>query len=372
MSAPDWAAIRHEFPALRNWTFLNTATYGQLPRRATEAVASHFRHRDRTACHDFLDWFDDADRLRESLARLIHAEASDIAFIVNASTALSLLLNGIDWQPGDRIVALEDEFPNNLYNPALLAARGVEFVEVPWERFPDAVTPRTRLVAMSTVNYTSGFRAPLEEVSQLVRQRGALLYLDGTQSVGALRFDAAEVQPDMMAVHGYKWLLAPNGAGFMYVGATMRERLEPSVIGWRSHRDWRRVDSLHHGAPEFKREAEKYEGGMLAFPVLYAMRASVDMMLEIGPEAIERRVLELAAAVRAICRECGGTSPEGHYDSPIVAARFEGVDASRLSQQLKERRVLVSARHGRLRISPHFYNNEDDLARFGEELRRLL
>ncbi len=120
----DWAAVRIEFPALADWTYLNTATFGQLPRRATEAVAAHFAHRDELACQDFLSWFDDAWRLREKIGRLIHCTADDIAFVPNASTALGLLLSGIDWRPGDRVVTLAHEFPNNLYAPGVLRALG--------------------------------------------------------------------------------------------------------------------------------------------------------------------------------------------------------------------------------------------------------
>jgi selenocysteine lyase/cysteine desulfurase len=374
MSA-DWNAIRAEFPALARWTFLNTATFGQLPRRAVEAVARHLAHRDELACSDFLDWFDDADRVREQIARLIHCEPGDVAFVPNAATALGLLLGGLDWRPGDRIVTLKDEFPNNLYHPALLARHGVEVVEAEWPRFYDAVSTRARLVVLSEVNYTTGFRPPLREIADFLRERGVLLYVDGTQSLGALRFDVREVRPDMLAVHGYKWLLCPNGAGFMYVAPALRERLHPSVIGWRSHRDWRRVDNLHHGAPEFKDEAEKYEGGMLTFPVIYPMGASLEMMLEIGPEAIEARVMELAARIRGALRRLGGRllfDESPHHDSPVVAARFEGRDASALARELKSRRVIVSARHGYLRVSAHFYNNEADVGVLEDELGSLL
>ncbi|MGH9672176.1 MAG: hypothetical protein ACRD44_03265, partial [Bryobacteraceae bacterium] len=137
----DWDAIRAGFPALATWTFLNTATFGQLPRRATEAVAAHFAHRDELACHDFLSWYDDADRLRAAVGRLINCAAGDVAFLPTAAAGLGVLLGGIDWRPGDRLVTLTDEFPNNLYHPALLARRGAEFVEVDWERLYDAVTP---------------------------------------------------------------------------------------------------------------------------------------------------------------------------------------------------------------------------------------
>src|SRR5262245_58908527 len=118
--ATDWQQIRAEFPALSEWTYLNTATYGQTPRRATAAAARHFERRDRMACSDFMDWFDDMDRIRGRIAEFIHCLPGDIAFIQNASTALSLLMGGLDWKHGDRIVTLENEFPNQYYYPSKL------------------------------------------------------------------------------------------------------------------------------------------------------------------------------------------------------------------------------------------------------------
>lgn len=371
----DWQQVRSQFPALAEWTFLNTATFGQLPRRATDAVAQHFVRRDRLACHDFMSWFDDADCVRASIARLIHAAPEDIAFVPNASTALSLLVGGIDWRPGDRVVTLENEFPNQYYYPALLGSRGVEFVETTWDRFYDNITPSTRLVLLSTVGYTTGFRAPLAEIAPILRSGNVLLYLDGTQSVGALEFDASAIQPDLFAVHGYKWLLSPNGAGFMYVNPRLRETLPPNVIGWRSHQGWRNPEDLYHGTPEFKTSAEKYEGGMLSFALNYAMGASVEMMLEIGPKAIEERALWLAERTRGMLRELGAEllfDRGPHYQSPIIAARFEGQEASDLARRLKDRRVLVAARRGYLRVSPHFYNDESDLESFRQALQMEL
>lgn len=366
----DWDAVRREFPALSHWTYLNTATFGQLPRRATDAVARHFSRRDELACWDFLAWFDDADRIRAKIGHLINCTPEDIAFIPNASTALGLLLGGIDWHAGDHVLTLEHEFPNNLYAPALLERAGVEATACPWERFYESVNARTRLAVLSSVNYNSGFAPPLAEVADFLHARGILLYVDGTQSVGALRFDVARIQPDMLAVHGYKWLLSPNCAGFFYIAPQLREQLQPNVIGWRSHRDWRNVDNLHHGIPELLSTAEKYEGGFLPFPLLYAMEASLDLMLEIGPDVVEQRVLALAAKTRDILRTCGASVRDDA--SPIVAARFEHRDVSSLARALKEQRVLVAARRGYLRVSPHLYNNEQDLEVFARALRALL
>jgi selenocysteine lyase/cysteine desulfurase len=372
--AADWSALRREFPALERVTYLNTATFGQLPRRSVEAAARHFAHRDETACADFLSWFDDIDGLRASLGRLIGASAADIAFLPNVASALEVLIAGIDWRPGDRILTLEDEFPDNIYAPALLERRGVEFVQAPWERFYDELTPRTRLVTISEVSYSNGRRPPLIELSRRAHAAGALLCVDSTQSLGALRLDVNAVEPDVVMAHGYKWLLSPNGAAFMYVRPSLRAHLEPVTVGWRSHRGWRDVTNLHDGAPEFAETAEKYEGGMLAFAVLYAMKASVDMILEIGPAGIEQRVMGLAAYTRESLGKLGARLPSNeqpYFDSPIVAAQVEGADASALARELKRRGIHISARHGLLRISTHFYNNEDDVDRLCAALRAL-
>jgi selenocysteine lyase/cysteine desulfurase len=373
----DWDAIRAGFPALSRWTYLNTATFGQLPRSATEAVARHWARRDETACGDFLDWFDDADRLRGCLARLIHATIDDIAFVPSAAHALSLVVNGLglfDTGPSLNVVTLQGDFPNQLYLPRLR--------EVPWEKFYPAIDPQTKLIAISEVNYATGFRPPLAEISRFVAAIPAsqrpVLFVDGTQSAGALRFDVQATPVDVYAVHGYKWLISPNGAGFFYIAPHLRAQIHPNVIGWRSHNDWRNVDNLHHGIPVFKESAEKYEAGGLPSALLYAMEASVNLILSIGPDVIERRVLSLAADLRlrlgrlGALLDCDDGATAQNFQSQIVAARFPERDVTELARALGRRRVLVAARHGRLRVSPHFYNNGEDIECFERELKTLL
>jgi cysteine desulfurase/selenocysteine lyase len=359
----NWSNIRAEFPALRNWTWLNTATFGQMPTRTRNAVDAHFTRRDDLACADFLSWFDDMDELRGLIAQLIHCAPADIAFAMNACSALSLFLGGMDWHAGDRILVLRDEFPNQYYFAASLAERGVELVEADAiESLPN----RTRAVLVSTVNYSNGYRPDVARISQLAHAAGALLYVDGTQSVGALTFDVREVRPDMLAVDGYKWLLCPNGATFFYVSPELRPKLRPSVIGWRSDRGWRSVDELHHGTPKMPEAAERYEGGMLNFASLYGMAESVRMMLEIGPDRVDQRVLELAGLTADILRRSGATI--ANENTNIVAAHWPNRDASALARSLQAERIIVAARHGNLRVSPHFYNTEEDL----ENLKKRL
>jgi cysteine desulfurase/selenocysteine lyase len=153
---PDWKALRAEFPALANWTYLNTATYGQMPRSAADAMSRHLARRNELACDDYLAWFDDMDAIRESCARLVHCEAADIAFVMNASAGLAALLLGLPWQSGDEVLTLDDEFPNQLYVSAVLARFGAELQTVAWSEFYQSVNERTRLVVLSTVNYATG------------------------------------------------------------------------------------------------------------------------------------------------------------------------------------------------------------------------
>lgn len=363
----QWKEVRAQFPALQRWTFLNTATFGQLPRRAVEAMERHLARRDEFACHDFLAWFEDHGALRSKLARLINSSPDDIAYALNAATAMAQVMNGLDWNEGDEIVTLAGEFPIQIYAPQ---ARGVKLIQAPWPELLSHIGPRTRLVAVSLMSYVDGFLAPVEQIAEACRRVGALFYVDGTQGLGALRFDFSALQPDVLAVNTYKWMLTPNGVAFYAVHPRLRAQMRPLTVGWRSDRDWRNVANLHHGAPRFVESAEKYEGGMLPTLQLYALEAVVDMMLELGPEAIEARVLDLAAQSRVILERRGGQV--AHPNSPIQAARFKDQDAPALAAALKDRGILASARHGRLRVSTHFYNDESDLAALDSALSSLL
>jgi len=366
----NWEAVRQEFPALNKCTYLNTATMGQIPNRSQAALDRHFAERNEAPLGDFMSWFEDIDAVRALIGTLIGCGADDVAFIQNASAALSLMMAGIDWKPGDQILTIDGEFPNQINYAAHLAKKGVELVIAPNGELLEYLTDRTRLVALSTVSYSNGYLAPAAQIGNILRQRGILFYLDGTQSVGALPIDLQQIQPDIFAVHAYKWMLSPHGAAFMYVSPRFRPHLDPAVIGWRSDRSWRSVNSLNQGAPVFSDTAEKYEGGMPNFSAIYALGESVRLMLELGPDRIQKRVLELTAQIKLAIEAAGGAVV--YEGSSVVAARFPGHDTSAIALRLKEHEVIVAARSGNLRVSPHFYNNEEDVHRFSEALQRLM
>ena len=375
---PDWTALRKLFPALNTWAHLNTAAFGPIPSTGVRAIDEHFRARDESAALDFLTWFDRLDRIRAKIASLIGAEPGDIGFCPSAGAGLAWLLRGIDWCTGDEVIGFQHEFPNNLYAPRLLESEGVRFrsLQTPakaleMDQVLDAVGPRTRLVLISSVNYSNGLRAPLASLGPELRRKGVLVCVDATQTVGALSLDLTSTPVDFLVVHGYKWLMAPAGAGFVYVPAATRTWLAPSVVSWRSHRDWRNYESLHHGRPELPDDAAMYEGGVQSFAPLFALEASLDLILDCGIESIECRVLDLARRCRQILVAHGGilTSPfDGVGGSQIVTAAFPHRDSVALRERLESAKVAVSVRQGNLRVSPHFFNNAEDLSRLDAAL----
>ncbi|MCL4783165.1 MAG: aminotransferase class V-fold PLP-dependent enzyme, partial [Bryobacterales bacterium] len=305
----DWQSVRDEFPALAHCTWLNTATFGQVPLRAQSAIARHYNNRNLLGGRDFLDWFAEADDIRQDVAQLFGASVDDVAFIPHTSSALSLLVNGIDWRKGDEIVTFEEEFPNQIYAAAVLEERGVRLVRTRLTEWESALNERTRMMAVSQTNYANGMEAPVPEMAAKLRAQGGLLYVDGTQTAGARQFDFGACEPDLYSVNAYKWMNSPPGAGFMLVSRRTRQWLKPATVGWRSDRNWRNVNNLHDGRPEFSEAADRYEGGMLPFVNLFAMREAIRLLAEVG----------LAEAVRL-----GLGTPETAEGLPVEQVEYEG------------------------------------------------
>lgn len=366
----DWSAVRKHFPVLSDWVYLNSATFGPVPSVAVRALDEHFAARDQRASLNFLDWYTRADRIREKIGRLVGCEGEDVAFIPSAGVGLSWLLYGMEWKSGDRILTLDEEFPNNLYAPRMLGRLGVEVDRVPGEmrfdpqRLVEAITDRTRLVLVSAMDYASGLRPPLEELGKAIAPTSAWFVVDGTQGVGAVPIEVETNRIDALICHAYKWMCSPTGVGFMHVREAFRDELHPVAASWRSHREWRSVDDLHHGDAELPSEAAKLEGGIQNFSGLFAMEAVLDLMFSIGRDELFGRIAEVTEETREALRAVGGQVTHDlhpHFDSPIVTASFPDADVSEMAGTLRTQGVALAARHGRLRVSPHFFNNSEDL-----------
>lgn len=372
----DWDHLRQtEFPVSESWAYLDHAAVAPLPRRAGDAMRAWVDDQERNGCVNWPQWERRLDDFRESLATLIHAKAEEIAFVSSTTHGIGAIAEGFPWKPGDNVVTAEEEYPSNLYPWQHLADRGVGLRTVPsrdgrvWvDDLARAMDDRTRVLTISHVEWSSGFRNDLDKLGELCRSRGAAFFVDTIQGLGPLTIDVSRTPIDFLATGGQKWLLGPEGAGFLYVRSSWIERLRPILVGGHSV-----VGSYNDPRNEFrlKPSAQRWEGGSFNMPGLQTFAASVSLFLEIGPCVVSERILDRAEGVRERAREAGwsivgSTRPEDL--SGIVAMTREGVDPTNFVALARSRGVALAARRGRVRVSPHMYNNDDDLERLGEIL----
>jgi len=368
-----WAEVRALFACSRELAYLNTATFGPGPepvlREVRDAIDGWAN-----GTGNWRVWEERSEDARRGFARLIGAPAESIALLPTVSAAAAQVGAGLASPRGgrSRIVVGHNEFRSNLYPWLALEARGFEVEAVAFRdgalRVEDviaAMDERTALVAVSTVQSSNGYRIELGALVAACRANGAQLYLDGTQSIGALRLDLDGV--DYLAVSGYKWLLAPRGTSFLYVAPERLGDLLPAAPGWKTPTD---PYQEYYGPPYDVAPRASGLDYSLAWPSWVGAAAGLEFLLEVGLDAIEGRNLQLAALFREGLAGCGLKplfAPE--HSSQIIGLPLP--DARAAEEALQARGVVAAVRHGYLRASFHFFNDETDVERALEALRSI-
>ncbi len=361
-------ALRRHFPHTDRWAYLDHASTGPLSRPVRDAVGAFLDQRGETKPNNYLDVAPTVERARERLGRLVGAPPERVEFAPNTSAALNVLAQGLDWQPGDRVAVPACEFPANVYPWLGLEARGVALDFVPHERGTftvDAVertlTPRTRLVSVSWVQFLSGFRADLAAIGSLCRDRGVLFAVDAIQGVGALRLDVSALPVDFLACGGQKWVMGMQGTAFLYVTEALQARLRP-VRGWLGGPiDW---DDFLSYPTAFHDDARRFRIGTLNHAGVVALDAAVGLHLDAGRGWCEQQVLARSAQVAAGLDALGLRrygSPDPAHASGIVAAEHPNPEA--VLDLAQERGVALAVRDRKLRLSPTYYNTPDEVER---------
>jgi len=368
----DKAALRELFPVTRNVVYFNHAAVGPLSVRAYEAMERHARdQRDFGAMH-WRDWYAEYVHLREAAARLIGAQPGEIAILKNTSEGISFVAEGLRWRAGDNVITTGLEFPSNWTPWKRLEPRGVECRVAPLPTVADIeplIDERTRLITVSSVAFHNGFAADLDAIGALCAGRNILFCVDAIQSVGALPMNVRRSNIAFLAADGHKWLCGPEGAALFYVAAEHREELDVVESGWTNiDRKGKFIDCGLDLLPD----ARRFEAGSLNTNGIYGLRAAIDLLLEIGIEAIEAEVLRLSTTLRNRLREIGFEVEETR--SGIVGATPPNVEMSiiRLHRLLDEERIITAPREGLLRFSPHVYNDDGEIDRVIEVLRRII
>ncbi|MFN2242996.1 MAG: aminotransferase class V-fold PLP-dependent enzyme [Anaerolineae bacterium] len=365
------AQMREQFPVTQRYAYLNHASVGALSQAVVGAMTRYLTDRGNSGGEALVDWDADIERIRQTCARFIGGHRDEIVFTGSISHGLNIVACGLDWREGDNLICAETEFTANIYPWTNLRRRGVEVRFVPARQnrilvddVAAMIDRRTRLVAISFVEFRTGYRNNLDALAALCHERGAYLCVDSIQGLGAMQFSVARTPVDFLAAHAAKWMIGPIGAGFFYVRRELLPVLNPVMAGWRGVVD--RDDYFKYDSP-LRQSGECFEPGSPNFAGLLGMEAAIELLLSAGMAEIEARILALTdyfiAGLQA--KGCAIGTPIQHRQerSGIVSFRHPAADSAELCERLHDADVIVSVRGDLIRVSPHFFNTEDDLDR---------
>ena len=372
----NWDALRQrEFPVSERWAYFDHAAVAPLPRRSGDMLRAWAAEQEANGVVNWLDWERKLEVLRRRCATWIGAEPEEIAFVNSTTQGIGIVAEGFPWRDGDNVVTAAEEYPSNVYPWMNLKSRGVSLRLVPsregrlWiEDLVEAMDERTRMLTISHVEWSTGFRNELDALGEVCRDRGIALFVDAIQGLGPLTIDVSRTPIDFLAADGHKWLLGPEGAGLMFVRKEWIERLRPIGVGWHSV-----VSSFNTPGFDFtlKPSAQRWEGGSFNMPGLQCFGASLELLAEVGRDEVSARILDRAERVREIAKKAGWSvvgSARPEDLSGIVALEKTGVDPERFAMNARTKGVAIACRRGKVRVSPHIYNNADDLDRLAEVL----
>jgi cysteine desulfurase / selenocysteine lyase len=383
--------VREQFPALRDKVFLDSACVSIAPLAATDAVrkfldvAALCPNRSATMNHIAMDEM--RARARGAVARLIHAAEEEIALVESTSHGLNLVAEALPLERGDRVLLCDLEFLEVALPWRQKRAEGIEIDMVAshdgaifTEHIAAALTPRTKVLSISSVQWSNGFRCDLAALSALCRDRGIWLVVDAIQQLGAMPIDVRDTPVDFLACGGHKWLTSPFGTGFLYIRKDVLPRLRPPLAGYLSLENpqggWGNYFQTPSITPLYEHriveDARRFEvGGTANYPGAIALAASLDFIHELGTARIAQQIYALTDHLIAGLQTLGleVTTPLARENRSGIITFSLGSVARNLAamEHLLDNRVLVSVRYtsqvGGVRVSCHYFNNFQDLDR---------
>lgn len=373
--------MRALFPSARTFAYLNHAGASPIAQPVADAVASvtaDLLSGDIGAA--FPHHLKRQEELRAAFGRMMNVPSSSLAFVRNTSHGIAIAAQAIPFRPGDVVVVAANEYPANIYPWMAQANRGVRVRLVPPRENGyvaeedliaacEAEGANTRALAVSWVQWGTGQRMDVARLGAFCRARDIYFAVDVVQGLGALRFDAAAAHADFVAAGCHKWLMAPAGLGVLHIRPEVMPTLLPTNIGWNSVTD--PIDWEREHFDELKPTADRFEEGSPAILATAGLHGSVTLLEAVGFDAVERRVLEIAEGLREMlaARGCQVISPNGPGQrSGIVSFRHPRLSNEAVLEALTARSVLAAVRCGNVRLSPHVYNTDADIAAAAQAL----
>jgi len=362
--------IKKEFNLRNDLIYLNHAGVSPWPLRTARAVRNFAEENMSQGSLGYPDWLRVESALRMQARQLLNAPSKeDIALLKNTSEAISAVAYGLDWSPGDNVVSSDQEFPSNRIVWQSLSVNGVEFREAdlgsgasPEDALFSLVNDRTKLLTISSVQYSTGLKMDLERIGQFCRQRGVLFCVDAIQSLGAVQFDVQKTRADFLMADGHKWMIGPEGLALFYSRPEARDRLRLNQFGWHMVEEMGDFDRRDWTAAKTARRFECGSPNMLG---IYALNASLSLLLEAGMDKVESEVLKrieyLFDKITSVpVLELITPGVTNRY-AGIVTFRHRDIDNNILYNYLMQNKVMCAPRSGGIRLSPHFYTPYEQL-----------
>ena len=358
-----------EFKLSADIIYLNHAAISPWPERTKNAIIKFSEENVSQGSKSYLEWINVETTLRSRLQQLINAKSpDDIALLKSTSEALSVVAFGLEWKSGDNIVTVSGEFPSNRVVWEALSPRGVELRKVdvfttdPEQAIFDQVDERTRLIAISSVQYATGFQLNLKRIGEYCQKNNILFCIDAIQSIGALQFDVQEIQADFVMADGHKWMLGPEGVALFYCRPELREKLTLHQFGWHMTDAFIEYDKEEWQPASTARRFECGSPNMLG---IHALNASLSVLLDTGMQVVEEMVLDNSQFLFDLVHN----APHLELLTNNHPGRFAGIVTFRqrtslndkLFSILTENGVMCAQRGGGIRFSPHFYTPKDKI-----------
>jgi cysteine desulfurase/selenocysteine lyase len=365
--------LRALFPITQRSIYFNHAAISPPPIPTIRAVEAQLKDVHENGSTNFRDWLAVKEQARTLLAQLLGARTEQVAFMRNTSDALSTVANGLSWRAGDNIVTFSREFPSNIY-PWLRVrdAFGVEVRmceerdgRIDFAELSRLIDDHTRIVTISHVQFASGFRMNLERLGRIARQHDALFVVDVIQALGVVPADVESQFIDVAAGAGHKWLLAPEGVGYLYLSDRARERIQPTLVGWVSVPN---PDDYLNFGQGWNRGALAWETGTGPAALLHGFKVSLELLTRFGVQNISNYLAELTDDLcERLSRkryEVVSSRASGEKSHIVCIRHLDGLSAMALYHGLNTRNIITAPRGDRLRIAPHFYNTPAEVEEF--------
>ncbi len=372
----NWSDYRDRFPVTRERVFLNHAAISAPSVDVVEVVREFMVEHARLGSQGYPLWMERVAEVRQNCAALIGARSTEIAFVPNTSTGLSLIAEAFPWRAGDAVLVPTPDFPANVFPWQHLARHGVETIWVPRQQgrlrvddFASALTPAVRMLVASSVDFASGHALDLRACSQFCQSHNIVFGVDAIQSLGVLPVDVGSIKIDFLVAGAHKWLMGPTGIALLYVASDLLPRLTPALVGWKSVISAERFDRQF----VLREDCAVFEPGTLNLAGIFGLGTAIGLLQEIGIDQVADQVATLVTELMdgLVDRGMVVHTPSATGQRAGILSFSSNHDDRRLFAYLHDNAIVCALREGALRLSPHFYNNNEDLARFFHALDRF-